>query len=240
MLIDCDRCNGGVHMSKYIHILIVEDDEDINRLLCQITKQAGYIPQPAYSGTEALLYFEKQMFDLILLDLMLPGKSGKELLQTIRRKSDRPIIIVSAKEEQMLKVSLLYDGADDYITKPFDAGEVVARIAVQLRRFKRTSDNSVLAFKDIVLDLEMKEVKVSGKQLSLTAREYHLLKLFLSYQHKMFTKENIFESVWGEGYYGDDNTVNVHMSHLRAKLAEANPHETYIETLWGLGYRLKK
>lgn len=227
-------------MSQNLHILIIEDDEDINQLLCHITKSSGYIPQPAFSGTEALLYLEKQNVDLILLDLMLPGKSGEELLMTIREDSDVPIIVISAKEEQLLKVSLLRDGADDYITKPFDTEEVLARIDIQFRRNKQTMHRSKLTFKDITLDSEMRQVHVNGTLLSLTAREYEILHLFLSFPHKMFTKENLFESVWGEDFYGDDNTVNVHISHLRAKLAKANPNESYIETVWGMGYRLKQ
>lgn len=222
-----------------IHILVVEDDEDINRLLCEIVTHAGYNGQPAYSGTEALLYFEQRTWDVILLDLMLPGKSGEELLTLFREASDAAMLIISAKEEQLIKVNMLRSGADDYITKPFDTEEVAARIEAQLRRYERMRPKKEYVHKDIILNEETKQVTVSGKRVILTAREYHMLKLFLTWPDKLFTKENIFETVWGETYYGNDNTVNVHMSHLRSKLAQANPNEEYLETVWGMGYRLK-
>lgn len=226
-------------MNNDIHILVVEDDGDINRLLCQIVENAGYIPQPAFSGTEALMYMEKQTWDLVLLDLMLPGKSGDELLSIIREKSDVAIIIISAKGEQLTKIDMLRSGADDYITKPFDNEEVAARVEAQLRRYRRTVSGSLLVFKDIQLDQEAKSVSIAGKDIILTALEYKILRLFLLSPKKVFTKENIFESVWGVDYHGDENVVNVHMSNLRTKLSNANPEEEYIETMWGMGYRLK-
>lgn len=226
-------------MTHDIHILVVEDDGDINRLLCQIIEDAGYTSQAAFSGTEALMYLEKQAWDLILLDLMLPGKSGEELLSLIRKESDVAIIVISAKEEQFTKIEMLRSGADDYITKPFDNEEVAVRIAAQLRRYRRTERNSLLVFKDIQLDQEAKSVQVNGKNITLTALEYKILLLFLISPKKVFTKENIFESVWGIDYHGDENVVNVHMSNLRTKLSRTNPGVEYIETMWGMGYRLK-
>ncbi len=221
-------------------VLVIEDDEDINRLLCQIVKKAGLNVQAAYSGTEGLLLVEYETWDLILLDLMLPGKSGEQLLEIMRRQSDIPVIVISAKEEPLTKVQLLHAGADDYITKPFNNEEVLARILVQLRRYERIEKRTTKTFKDIVLDEETKRVTVNNSELDLTAREYQILHLFLSNKQKMFTKENIYESVWGAGFLGDENTVHVHLSHLRAKLQQANRNETYIETIWGLGYRLVK
>lgn len=226
-------------MEKDIHILVVEDDEDINRLLCQIVEDNGYISQPSFSGTEALLYLERQEWDLVLLDLMLPGKSGEELLPVLRERSDVPIIIISAKGEQFKKVDLLRRGADDYITKPFDNDEVSARIEAHLRRYQRAERGAHLSFKDIQLNQEEKNVHVSGEKVSLTALEYKILLLFLKSPKKVFTKANIFESVWGIDYHGDENVVNVHMSNLRTKLSRANPKVEYIETMWGIGYRLK-
>lgn len=221
-------------------VLVIEDDEDINRLLCEIVKKAGLDVQAAYSGTEGLLRMDHGGWDLILLDLMLPGKSGEQLLEAVRMQSDLPVIVISAKEEPLTKVQLLRAGADDYITKPFNNEEVLARILVQLRRYERTEKRTVITFKDIVLDEETKRVTVNDTEIDLTAREYQMLHLFLSNKQKMFTKENIYESVWGDGFLGDDNTVHVHLSHLRAKLQQANKDETYIETIWGLGYRLVK
>ena len=232
--------SGITNMLSKQRILIIEDDDDINNLLREIVERAGCFVQTAFSGTEGLLYIEQETWDLILLDLMLPGKSGETLLQLTRTMSDVPVIVISAKEESDTKVQLLHAGADDYITKPFNNEEVMARITVQLRRYERFDDGKKRTYKDIVLDEDTKRVTVSGQEIILTAREYAILQLFMTNPNKMFTKENIYESVWESGFLGDENTVHVHLSHLRAKLQEANSQETYIETIWGLGYRLKK
>lgn len=229
-------------MEQQTNILVVEDDNDINQLLCKIIKKSNYFPQPAYSGTEALLYLEKQEWDLILLDLMLPGMSGEDILAKITAQSPVPVIIISAKETQQTKINSLLAGADDYITKPFDIEEVSARIDSLLRRYRRTSEpqqTKALTHKDMQVDLEAKTVYVNGTKLSLTVREYAILVLLMTSPKKVFSKSNLFESVWNEPFHGDDNTVNVHMSNLRNKLAGANPEEEYIETIWGMGYRLK-
>jgi DNA-binding response OmpR family regulator len=229
-------------MDKEINILVVEDDNDISQLLCSIIKRSGYVPQPAFSGTEAMIYLERQEWDMILLDLMLPGMSGEEVLAKISEQSSVPVLIISAKLEQQTKIEALRTGADDYITKPFDIEEVAARIDSHLRRYIRSMDSLKrieLKYKDICIDTEAKAVKVNGEEVALTAREYAILVLLLSSPKKVFTKANVFEAVWNEVYYGDDNTINVHMSNLRNKLAKANPTEEYIETIWGMGYRLK-
>ncbi|HEU5141216.1 MAG TPA: response regulator transcription factor [Bacillales bacterium] len=229
-------------MDKPIHILVVEDDNDINRLLCNIIKKSGYSSQPAYSGTEAQIYLDRQEWDMVLLDLMLPGMTGEELLGQISEQNPVPVIIISAKSGQQTKIDTLRTGADDFITKPFDIEEVSARIDSLLRRYKRLaaySQRNRLIFKDIHLDLDTKKVTVNGSEIVLTAREYAILELFMSYPEKVFTKANVFETVWGEAFFGDDNTINVHISNLRNKLSKANPDEDYIETIWGMGYRLK-
>lgn len=222
-----------------MHILVIEDDEDINHLLCEIIIDNGYTAQPAYSGTEALLQLERKNWSLVLLDLMLPGKSGEEILAILKENLDVPVIIISAKEEQLTKVNMLRAGADDYITKPFNNDEVAARIDVQLRRYQYPLQSEKLMYKDIIIDEETGRVYVNAREVKLTAIEYNILKLLLSFPKKMFTKQNIFESVWDEDYYGEENIVNVHMSRLRSKLAMANNKEEYIETIWGMGYRLK-
>ncbi len=225
-----------------MNILVVEDDNDINHLLCNIIRKRNYSAQPAYSGTEAILYLEKQDWDLVLLDLMLPGMTGEEILSAIAAKSNVPVIVISAKGDQHTKIDSLRAGADDYITKPFDIEEVSARIDSHLRRYKRMSiapSKQELAFKDILVDLEAKTVQVNNQKLALTSREYAILILLLSSPKKVFSKSNLFENVWHEPFHGDDNTVNVHMSNLRTKLSKANPAEEYIETVWGMGYRMK-
>jgi len=230
-------------MKQTARILVVEDDNDINPLLCSVLRRSGYAPQPAFSGTEALLYLDRQPWELVLLDLMLPGKRGEELLAEIENKYRCPVIVITADAQREAKISALRAGADDYITKPFDLEEVTARIESVLRRCRRLSPADVpklLRHKDLTLDPEAKLVTVGGAELALTAREYDILALLLANPKKLFTKANLFESVWGEPFLGgEENAINVHMSNLRGKLAKANPDEEYIETIWGMGYRLK-
>lgn len=226
-------------MEQQINILVVEDDNDINQLLCKIIKKSNYFTQPAYSGTEALIYLEKKGWDLVLLDLMLPGMTGEEILAKI---GNIPVIIISAKSEQQTKIDSLRSGADDFISKPFDVEEVSARIDSLLRRYKHSNETpkkNLLTHKDIQLDLEAKTIYVNGNKLTLTVREHAILVLLMNSPKKVFSKSNLFESVWDEPFHGDDNTVNVHMSNLRNKLSKANPDEEYIETIWGMGYRIK-
>ncbi|KWX71940.1 response regulator transcription factor [Paenibacillus jilunlii] len=229
-------------MNNSINILVAEDDSDISRLLCSIIRKSGYVPQPAFSGTEALLYLEQRQWSMVLLDLMLPGMTGEELLSWIRVRGGMPVIIISAKGEQQTKVSALRGGADDFITKPFDIEEVSARIDSHLRRYAQIAPSvvpGVLQHKGLVLDHDSKTVMAEGTEVALTVREYEIVALLLSAPKKVFTKANLYESVWDEPYYGDDNTVNVHMSNLRSKLAKAAPGSEFIETVWGMGYRLK-
>lgn len=229
-------------MNNPIHILVAEDDNDISRLLCSIIKKSGYIPQPAFSGTEALLYLEKRKWSMILLDLMLPGLSGEELLQQIQDCGGIPIIVISAKSEPQTKVSVLRGGANDFITKPFDIEEVSARIDAQLRLYARMGKPAlpdILQHKGLLLDRDSMTAMVDGAELNLTAREFDILALLLSSPKKVFTKSNLYERVWGEAFYGDDNIINVHISNLRGKLSKAAPNSEFIETIWGMGYRLK-
>jgi DNA-binding response OmpR family regulator len=231
-----------ITMNDAVNILIIEDDEDINRLLCNIVSKSGYSPKPAYSGTEALIYLDSGKWDMILIDLMLPGLSGEALLKKVTNESNIPVIIISAKLETQSKIHALRAGADDYITKPFDIEEVSARIDSCLRRYRGLSGTTItnqLTHKDIILDVDAKTVSVNGIQLKLTAREYDILLLMVSSPHKVFSKANLFESVWNEKYHGDENTINVHLSNIRSKLAKANRDEEYIETVWGMGYKLK-
>jgi DNA-binding response OmpR family regulator len=230
-------------MTGTARILVVEDDNEINQLLCEIITNSGYVAQPAYSGTEALLYLAKeQEWSMVVLDLMLPGLSGEDILQQLGPDRQIPVIIISATGDQHTKVSALRMGADDYITKPFDVEEVSARIDIHLGRYRRVAASDPireLMYKDIRLNADTKRVSVNGSDVTLTAREFAVLELFLSYPKKVYTKQNLFEAVWGDAYMGDDNTITVHMSNLRKKLAQANPEAEYIETIWGMGYRLK-
>ena len=219
------------------HILVVEDDPYINKLLGRVAGDAGYDCRPAFSGSEAALLAEQYSYDLILLDLMLPGLTGEEFIAKLRKGKTMPIIVLSAKAGLEDRVNVLKLGADDFIPKPFDNAEVLARIEAQLRRYKKFSGpaaEGVLTWRELTLDRESVRVTVGDKEISLTAREFEILALLMSYPKKVFTREQIYQQVWGEEYMGDDNTVNVHVSNLRSKLGEGE----YIKTVWGIGFKM--
>lgn len=223
-------------------ILIIEDDREINHLLVRFLEENGYNVISAFTGIDGLNLGKDPTLDLILLDLMLPYKSGDEVIREIRKFSNIPIIIISAKDLTQVKVDLLYLGADDYITKPFDLDEVLARIQRNIRRSKLSSPMNkpvfIYSYKDIILNTENKSILINEENLILTAKEYEILELLIKNPNKIFSKANLFESVWEEEYYSNDNTLNVHMSKLRKKLNSISPDREYIETVWGLGYRL--
>ena len=222
------------------HILVVEDDQDINRLLCRILTDGGYDVRPAFSGSEAVLWAEQYDYDLVLLDLMLPGLTGEEFIARMRKKKTMPILVLSAKAGLEDRVNVLKLGADDFIPKPFDNAEVLARVEAQLRRYKQFSGGpggKVLTHGDLVLDRDSVSVTAGGKDVALTAREFEILALLMEHPKKVFTREQLYEQVWGGTYMGDDNTVNVHISNLRSKLAKASSAE-YIKTVWGIGFKM--
>ena len=220
-----------------INILIVEDDEAINQMIVEYLENHEYQCTSAYSGSEAILRIERDPYDLVLLDLMLPGKSGEDLLQEIRKLQDIPIIILSAKDTIDSKVALLQSGADDYLCKPFDLKELEARIQVQLR--KRNSNlQPAKTFRDLHLHDDYKTIEIKGKTQDLTKHEYKILELLILHPHRAFTKKEIYEYAWEDNYYGDDKTINVHISNLRGKLSKLSDQD-YIETIWGIGFKMK-
>ena len=224
-----------------IHILVVEDDTDINRLLCTILEGAGYSCRAAFSGSEAMLWAEKYDYDLVLLDLMLPGLTGEEFIACIRAGKTMPIIVLSAKVAVEDRVNALGLGADDYITKPFDNREVLARVEAQLRRsrsFSPAAGGGELVCGPLRLSREDHTASVNGEEASLTTREFAILALLMEHPKRAFSRAQIYESVWGEEFMGDDNTVNVHVSNLRAKLSKAGPGREYIKTVWGIGFKM--
>jgi DNA-binding response OmpR family regulator len=222
-------------------LLIIEDNKDVNLMLAESLEGEGFQVKSVFDGAEGMKEAKKDEYDLILLDIMLPYQSGEGILKEIRLISDIPIIIISAKNMVATKIDLLKLGADDYITKPFDLGEVAARVLTNLRRFqKQNKVNNVLKYKEMELDIHKKRVMVNGTELELTATEYLIIELLMQNPGKVFSKINIYESIWKEEYLGDDNAVKTHMSNLRNKLKAANPDEEYVETVWGLGYRLYK
>lgn len=229
-------------MEPNINVLITEDNIDINGLLSDILTREGYNVRAAYSGSEAKMCIEQYDYDIVLLDLMLPGISGETLIGEIRKLKVMPIIVISAKITQENKINVLKLGADDFIEKPFDIHEVLARVQAQLRRYREFSTskmkNNKFIYENITLDTETKEVLVKDKPITLTFREYAILELLMSNPKKVFTRANIFEAVWKDKFFGDDNTINVHISNLRTKLAEADSKTKYIQTVWGIGFKL--
>jgi DNA-binding response OmpR family regulator len=222
-------------------ILIIEDNNDVNLMLAEALTDAGYEVKSAFTGMEGISEIKNHEYDLILLDLMLPYKSGDEILRDMRQFTETPVIVISAKDMVGTKIDILRLGADDYITKPFDLGEVVARVESNLRRsHKQTKESRIFNYKNLMLDDNAKSVSVQGTPLELTAKEYMILELLLKNRGKVFTKSNIYQFVWQDEYFDDDNAVKTHISNLRSKLKKVKPNEEYIETVWGLGYRLYK
>jgi DNA-binding response OmpR family regulator len=181
--------------------------------------------------------FAGDKFDLVLLDLMIPGKSGLEVLSEIRRGSSVPVIALTAIDDKDSVVALLKAGANDYITKPFDVGELLARIEVQLRGGGADSGGEI-KFRDIILDREQYDAYIDNQPLHLSKREFEILALLMQNPKKVFTKNNLYESVWNDEFLGDDNTINVHISKIRAKIAKIKPDEEYIQTVWGIGFKM--
>ena len=238
------------------NILIVEDDININNLLCEVLMKAGYTCEQAFSGTEAklLLNIKEKAYTLVLLDLMLPGASGEEVLKEIRKHGRLPVIVLTAKDSIDDKIGVLTDGADDYITKPFEIREVLARIQVQLRHIEAETEAETevktkagiqegqgsgrLEFRDMVLIRSTFEVSIGGRVLpKITKQEFAILELLLKNPKQVFSKEDIFEYAWDEPYMGETKTLDVHISNIRKKIKTVTPDE-YIETIWGIGYRL--
>ncbi|MCF1685340.1 response regulator transcription factor [Tetragenococcus halophilus] len=218
-------------------ILIVEDDNDINNLLNDLL-ETDYDVTQAFAGSEARRLLVDESFDLILLDLMLPGLSGEELIAEIRLTNATPIIVITAKNEPSVLSEVFETGANDYIAKPFNTVEVTARIKNQLR--SRTIDETngtILTVGKIKMNDETREVYYQDQLISLTQKEYELLKCFLQHPKKVFTKANLYETIWQEPYFGDDNTITVHISRLRNKFQVFTDKEV-IKTIWGVGFQL--
>ncbi|MBR1391380.1 MAG: response regulator transcription factor [Lachnospiraceae bacterium] len=219
-----------------ISVLVIEDDKTINDLLCSIIKKSGYMADRASNGLDGLHKALSGNYNIILMDLMLPLKTGEEVLKELRKAKNTPVIIISAKAEVYNRIELFQIGADDYITKPFDIDEVMLRIQAVLRRTE-TQKSDFLLFRDIKLDTDSKRVYVKDTEITCTATEYAILELMLKNPKGIFSKRRLYESISGETYLSDDNTMNVHISNLRKKIAKITSEE-YIETVYGMGYRL--
>lgn len=234
------------------HLLIIEDDNDINRLLQRILEKAGYEVETAFSGTEGRLLLSLKSFDLVLMDLMLPGMSGEELLTQLRRTHHMPVIALTAKGSLEDKVHVLELGADDYITKPFEKPELLARIQAQLRRAgtyskpERQSHEKAksegqqeeqLTCRGLTLYPESLRAILNNTELSFTTHEFRILEVMMTHPQKVFSKEGLYQTVWNQDSCIEDNSISVHISNIRKKLSQVSEEE-FIKTVWGLGYKI--
>lgn len=223
-------------MSK--KLLVVDDEPAIVKGLKFSLERDGYQIDAAYDGEEAVKMFEANQYDLVILDVMLPKMDGLTVLQRIREKSSVPVIMLTAKGEDMDKILGLEYGADDYITKPFNILELKARIKAIFRRMNEVAknDHQVIRIKNMTINLANRSVTIDGKEVNLTAKEFELLKLFATNPGKVYTRENLLELIWKYEYLGDVRTVDVHIRRLREKI-EKNPSQPeFIFTKWGVGY----
>lgn len=219
-------------------ILVIEDNNEINQMVVNLLSESYHVAG-AYSGTEGLLLFQQESPDLVLLDIMLPGKNGDQVLSEIRKVSQVPVIMLTALGEKKLVSEYLLNGANDYITKPFDDEELLARVMVQLRQFRRGSiAGGVQTVKNIFVDMSNFEISRDGESVRLGKKEFEILTCLLEHPRQIFTKEQLYEKIWKEHYLPGDNTLNAQLSNLRKKIALLDSEEEYIETIWGLGVRL--
>ncbi len=224
-------------------ILLVEDDIEISEMLKNFLMTENFEVVTALDGESACQKFWAEDYSLVLLDLMIPKKSGMEVMKEIRKKSTVPIIILSAKDTDSDKTLGLGLGADDYITKPFSVTEVLARIKANIRRNTQyvaqfAKEESVLKYGSLVLDTNDYSVLKNGTKIELTAKEFEILKLLMKNPQKVYTKEQIYSHVWNDAYFGDENAVNVHISRLRGKIEDNPKSPQIVVTVWGIGYKL--
>ena len=220
-------------MSK---ILIVEDDISIHNIIEELLKSKNYSTSNAYSGTEALLLLEKEKYDLILLDLMIPGISGEEIISKVK---NIPIIVISAKVSSEDKVNCLLSGANDYITKPFDNKELLARIEVQLRKKDKSDISSILRYKDMQLINDGHTLILKDKKINLTKTEYAILKQLLLNPRQVISKNKLLDLISIDTYDGDENSLKVHISNIRKKIKKIS-NDNYIESVWGIGFKMSE
>ncbi|MFD1449438.1 response regulator transcription factor [Oceanobacillus sojae] len=219
-------------------ILVVEDNNEINQMLVELLSESYHVVG-AYSGTEGLLLFQQESPDLVLLDIMLPGKNGDQVLSEIRKASQVPVIMLTALGEKRLGSEYLLNGANDYITKPFDDDELFARVTVQLRHFRQDLKTDSLRYiKNIMVDMSNFEISRNEESVRLGKKEFEILTYLLEHPNQIFTKEQLYEIIWKENYLPGDNSLNAQLSNLRKKIAVLDSEEEYIETIWGIGVRL--
>lgn len=229
------------------NILIVDDEQAIADLVEVYLKNENYIVFKFYSGKDALNCIENERLDLAILDVMLPDMDGFSICRQIREKHNFPVIMLTAKEEEIDKITGLTLGADDYITKPFRPLELIARVKAQLRRFTKynssepNQEEHLIAFSGLVLDMKTHECTLNEKSLSLTPTEFSILWVLCANRGRVVSSEELFHEVWGDKYFtNSNNTVMVHIRHLREKMHDSAEHPQYIKTVWGVGYKIEK
>ena len=222
-------------------VLIVEDDSDINNFINDYFVIKGYATIQAFSGTEGLLRLKSEKnICCVILDLMLPGISGEEIIQEIRKVSDVPIITVSAKNEEEAKIEVLKLGADDFLLKPFNLEELQLKVERNIQKYlnQQVSYKKNEEFKNIILNQDTREVFVGGQNVYFTSKEFDILMLLIQNPNKVISKEKIFKEVWHEDYCIDTQSVTVHIKNIRKKIKEINPTTPTIETVWGIGFKI--
>ncbi len=225
------------------YILIADDNEDITDILSVYVKKEGYEPLIAKNGDEAERLYEEKNPAALLLDVMMPFKDGYEVCKSIRKKSSVPIILITARGEDYDKIMGLDIGADDYIVKPFSPSEVMARLRAVLRRFNATEvsadSDTVLKISNIVVNLEEYSFSIDGEKIPLTKKEIETMWTLASNPNRVFSRDNLLDSLWGYDYYGDSRTVDSHIKRLRAKIDKVEHPEWSIKTIWGVGYKFE-
>lgn len=226
-----------------MNILIADDHKQITSILSEYAKKEGYTVMIANDGMEALTLFRGHAFDLVLLDVMMPGMDGFQVCREIRRTSNVPIIMVTARGEDFERIMGLDMGADDYIVKPFSPGEVMARIRAILRRItpdpKEQEEKNLLIYDNLTINIEEFSVLIETEPVSLTKKEIEILYTMAKNPNKLFTRDNLLNSLWGYDYFGDARTVDSHIKRLRAKLDSYHHPNWEIKTVWGMGYKFE-
>lgn len=228
------------------HILIVEDDEAISEIERDYLEINGYETTVVNDGRKALVLLGKNQYDLVLLDVMLPNVNGFDICKKVRDELDVPLLMVTAKTESIDKIRGLSFGADDYITKPFDPAELVARVKSHLNRYDRLTrkDNPAhegeLNFGELIIFEKSWKINIRGKEIKLVNKEFELLLFLAKHPNIVFSKEKLFDQIWGYDYIGDSATVTVHINRIREKIEKDTSNPEYIETVWGAGYRFNE
>jgi len=222
-------------------ILIADDNKQITSILEEYAKKEGFVPKVALDGREAIDLFQKLSPDIVLLDVMMPKMDGFEVCREIRKTSNVPVIMITARGEDFEKIMGLDIGADDYIVKPFSPGEVMARVRAILRRITRTDGQKqqVYSFDNLNINLDDYVVLINKQTVSLTKKEIELLWTLVTNKNKVFSRDNLLNSLWGYDYFGDNRTVDSHIKRLRAKLDEFAHDSWEIKTIWGVGYKFE-